>query len=73
MPMQDAQELLLMGDQVGMVEVQTSNPDKVQDIVAPLQQLVQGKGIDRRLAADELGPVPGARGRARGDVRRRSR
>ena len=29
MPMQDAQELLLMGDQVGMVEVQTTNPDKV--------------------------------------------
>ena len=29
MPMQDAQELLLMGDQVGMVEIQTTNPDKV--------------------------------------------
>jgi lipoprotein-releasing system permease protein len=45
MPMQDAQELLLMGDQVGMVEIQTSNPDKVQDILAPLQKLVGGKGI----------------------------
>jgi lipoprotein-releasing system permease protein len=45
MPMQDAQELLLMGDQVGMVEIQTSNPDKVQEIVAPLQKLVAGKGI----------------------------
>ena len=30
LPMQDAQELLLMGDQVGMVEIQTTNPDKVQ-------------------------------------------
>ena len=29
MPMQDAQQLLLMGDQVGMIEIQTSNPDKV--------------------------------------------
>ncbi len=45
LPMQDAQELLLMGDQVGMVEVQTINPDKVQDIVAPLRRLVQGRGV----------------------------
>jgi len=45
MPMQDAQELLLMGDQVGMVEIQTSNPDKVQQVLAPLQKLVGGKGI----------------------------
>jgi lipoprotein-releasing system permease protein len=44
MPMQDAQQLLLMGDQVGMIEIQTSNPDKVQQILAPLQRLVQGKG-----------------------------
>ena len=29
LPMQDAQELLLMGDQVGMIEIQTDNPDKV--------------------------------------------
>jgi lipoprotein-releasing system permease protein len=45
MPMQDAQTLLLMGDQVGMVEVQTTNPDKVRDILAPLQPILQGKGI----------------------------
>src|SRR5437763_1292897 len=45
MPMQDAQELLLMGDQVGMVEIQTADPDKVQQIVAPLQKLVQGRGV----------------------------
>ena len=70
LPMQDAQELLLMGDQVGMVEIQTTNPDKVQDIVAPLRTLGPGPRRDRRLAPDELGPVPGARGRARGDVRR---
>jgi len=44
MPMEDAQELLLLGDQVGMIEVQTSNPDKVQQILAPLQPLVQSKG-----------------------------
>ena len=45
LPMQDAQELLLMGDQVGMIEVQTTNPDKVQEILAPLQPLVQGKAV----------------------------
>ena len=45
LPMQDAQELLLMGDQVGMVEIQTTNPDKVQDIIAPLRQPIEGKGL----------------------------
>jgi lipoprotein-releasing system permease protein len=45
MPMQDAQQLLMMGDQVGMVEIQTSNPDKVQDILAPLQPVLQGRGV----------------------------
>ncbi len=45
MPIQDAQELMLMGNQVGMIEIQTKDPDKVQEIVAPLQRLVQGKGI----------------------------
>jgi lipoprotein-releasing system permease protein len=45
LPMQDAQQLLLMGDQVGMIEIQTSNPDKVQDILAPLRKLVQGRGM----------------------------
>jgi lipoprotein-releasing system permease protein len=43
MPMKDAQQLLLMGDQVGMIEIQTSNPDKVQEILAPLRAMVQGK------------------------------
>jgi lipoprotein-releasing system permease protein len=44
MPMKDAQDLLLMGDQVGMIEVQTTNPDRVQEIMGPLQPLVRGKG-----------------------------
>jgi lipoprotein-releasing system permease protein len=45
LPMQDAQELLLMGDQVGMVEIQTTNPDKVEEIVAPLRRMVQGRAV----------------------------
>ncbi len=36
MPMKDAQTLLLLGDQVGMVEVKTVDPDKVEKILDPL-------------------------------------
>jgi lipoprotein-releasing system permease protein len=43
LPMQDAQQLLLMGDQVGMIEIQTSNPDKVEEIIAPLRKLFGGQ------------------------------
>ncbi|MEO7277727.1 MAG: lipoprotein-releasing ABC transporter permease subunit [Sphingomicrobium sp.] len=45
LPMQDAQQLLLMGDQIGMIEVQTSNPDKVDQIIAPLRPMIQGRGV----------------------------
>jgi lipoprotein-releasing system permease protein len=45
LPMQDAQELLLMGDRVGMVEVQTTNPDRVDEILAPIRRLVQGRAV----------------------------
>ncbi len=45
MPIEDAQELLLMGDQVGMIELQTTDPDKVQQILDPLQRVIQGKAI----------------------------
>src|SRR4051794_30032902 len=39
MPMQDAQNLLLMGDTVSTVEVQTKDPDRVDSIIAPLEPL----------------------------------
>ena len=45
MPMQDAQALLLMGDEVGMIEVQTADADRVHEIIAPLEPLVRGRGI----------------------------
>jgi lipoprotein-releasing system permease protein len=45
MPMQDAQALLMMGDQVGIVEVQTTNPDRVQQILAPLTPVLRGHGV----------------------------
>jgi len=37
MPMQDAQEFLMMGDAVQMIEVTTTDPDRVDDILAPLR------------------------------------
>ena len=45
MPMSDAQTLLLLGDGVGMVEIQVDDPDKVAETLAPLQPLVRGRGI----------------------------
>ena len=45
MPMEDAQTLLLMGDSVGMVEVQTVDPDRVGPILAPLVDKVGGRAV----------------------------
>lgn len=44
MPMEDAQTLLLLGDAVGMVRVDTNNPEKVAQILAPLGPKIQGVG-----------------------------
>ncbi len=45
MPVEDAQTLLMMGDQVGMIEIQSTDPDRVDEILAPLAPLVRGRGI----------------------------
>ena len=45
MPMQDAQTLLMLGDQVGMIEVQVDDPDDVGGILAPLLPSLQGKAV----------------------------
>jgi lipoprotein-releasing system permease protein len=45
MPMQDAQDLLMLGDLVGIVEVQTTNPDKVHEILTPLQRVIAGRAV----------------------------
>lgn len=45
MPIQDAQTLLLMGDAVGMVEVETTNADKVGEILAPLAPKVADQAV----------------------------
>lgn len=45
MPMADAQTLLLLGDAVGMIEVQTADPDRVGQILAPLAEKVARDGV----------------------------
>src|SRR5215210_4251832 len=45
MPMEDAQTLLMTGDDVGMVEIQTTDPDRVDEILAPWEPVVRGRGI----------------------------
>ena len=45
MPMEDAQTLLMLGDAVGMVEVQTVDPDRVGAILAPLADKVGRRGV----------------------------
>lgn len=43
MPMENAQLLLMLGDAVGMIEVETVDADKVGEILAPLAQKVEGR------------------------------
>jgi len=43
MPIEDAQTLLLLSDVVSMIEVQTVDPDKVGQILAPLAAKVAGR------------------------------
>lgn len=45
MPMADAQQLLLMGDSVGMIELKTTDPDQVGTILAPLADKVRGQAV----------------------------
>ena len=45
MPIEDAQTLLLMGDTVGMVEIQTVDADRVGQILAPLADKLGGRAV----------------------------
>ncbi|MEO8619078.1 MAG: ABC transporter permease, partial [Sphingomicrobium sp.] len=45
MPISDAQTLLMLGDDVAMIEVKTTDPDDVARIMAPLQPVVAQKGV----------------------------
>lgn len=45
MPMEDAQTLLMLGDSVGMIEIQTNDADRVGQILAPLADKVAGRAV----------------------------
>ena len=45
MPVEDAQTLLLLGNVVGMIEVETVNPDRVGQILEPLAAKVAGRAV----------------------------
>ncbi len=45
MPIEDSQTLLLLGDNVGMVELQTVDADKVGPILAPLADKLGGNAV----------------------------
>ena len=45
MPMEDAQTLMLLGDQIGMIEIKTDDPDRVNEILRPLLPKIDDKGM----------------------------
>jgi lipoprotein-releasing system permease protein len=45
MPMEDAQQLLLTGDTVGMIEIKTTDPDTVRETLAPLARKLAGQAV----------------------------
>jgi len=45
MPMEDAQTLLMMGDEIGMIEVKTADADNVGPILTPLAAAVAGQAV----------------------------
>lgn len=45
MPIPNAQTLLMTGDAIGMIEVQTEDPDRVNEIMAPVAQKLSGRAI----------------------------
>jgi lipoprotein-releasing system permease protein len=45
MPVRDAQTLLLMGDAINAVELKVNDPDRVGDILAPLNKQLQGHAV----------------------------
>jgi lipoprotein-releasing system permease protein len=45
MPIERAQLLMLLGDEIGMIEIKTENPDKVNEILAPLLPKLENKGL----------------------------
>lgn len=45
MPIERAQVLMLLGDEVGMIEIKTDDPDSVNEILRPLLPKIENKGL----------------------------
>jgi lipoprotein-releasing system permease protein len=45
MPMADAQNLLMLGEDVSTIEVEVAAPDRMNEQLGALQQIVQGRGV----------------------------
>ncbi len=45
MPLEEAQNFLMMGDSIGMIEVDTVDPDRVEEILTPLAGSVSRRAI----------------------------
>ncbi|TSB04638.1 lipoprotein-releasing ABC transporter permease subunit [Sphingorhabdus contaminans] len=45
MPIERAQILMLLGDEVGMIEIKTNDPDKVNEILRPLLHKIENKAL----------------------------
>jgi len=45
LPMEDAQNLLMLGNDVGIIELEVADPDDIGKQMAALQPIVQGKGV----------------------------
>jgi lipoprotein-releasing system permease protein len=45
MPLEEAQNFLMMGDSIGMIEVETADADRVDEILAPLSSIVSRRAI----------------------------
>ncbi|MFV0622637.1 lipoprotein-releasing ABC transporter permease subunit [Sphingomonas sp. ac-8] len=56
MPLEDAQTLLMMGDGIGMIEIDTVDADRVEQIMAPLVDKVGNRGqiVDWRQLNSQL-------------------
>jgi lipoprotein-releasing system permease protein len=45
LPLKDAQQLLLMGDDIGMIEVTVDDPDRVGEILKPVADQLAGRAL----------------------------
>ncbi len=45
MPLEDAQTLMLLGDEIGMIEVKVTDPDRVSETLEPAARAIGARGV----------------------------